>query len=382
MARVQGTPDCESVHVEIDSNDDNHASTSAACPRQHTGRRNSVTKTINLDSVVNLLSRSLFNPTFMTLILAGMLAARVPRKNPIFLAFVAYYSLLLLIPHLYKLNNTIAYGPARRFDAEQEVVVIAGGASGIGNSIAHQCIDRGLKVAILDIQKVPPNFTPQCGKDVRVYVCDATDLERLQQVANEISRDLGPPTILINSIATAINPHPLLQSTPQAIRKTIDANLITYFNTLKVFLPNLVSNPHGGHIITMSSVIGWLTAAGLTDYSATKAGMTAVHKALLAELRVSGALDKVKMVLIEMGQVATPLFGALDTPSQFFAPILAPEAVAEKIVQKIESGRGGLLRVPFYAQFVGIYAILPGAVQRLARWLSGIDLAVERSQRD
>lgn len=131
----------------------------------------------------------------------------------------------------------------------------------------------------------------------------------------------------------------------------------------------------------MSSVIGWLTAAGLTDYSATKAGMTAAHKALLAELHSSGAIEKIKMVLVEMGQVATPLFEALETPNQFFAPIMEPEYIAEKIVQRIESGRGGLIRVPFYAQFVGLYSVLPGSVQRLARVLSGIDLAVERSRK-
>lgn len=109
--------------------------------------------------------------------------------------------------------------------------------------------------------------------------------------------------------------------------------------------------------------------------------MTAAHKALLAELHSSGAIEKIKMVLVEMGQVATPLFEALETPNQFFAPIMEPEYIAEKIVQRIESGRGGLIRVPFYAQFVGLYSVLPGSVQRLARVLSGIDLAVERSRK-
>ncbi|KAI5293539.1 hypothetical protein KEM52_005445 [Ascosphaera acerosa] len=334
---------------------------------------------VSIDTIVDALRRTVGNAALMSCLPACLWMCGVPTSSAAFVLALGYAGLLVVLPLLLRLNNSIAYGPPRVFRPAQEVVVVAGGASGIGRAIAQQCVSKGVRVAVLDIREAE-HLSARAAERARSYRCDATDLQQLQAVSEQIRRELGHPTVLINSIATAINPHPLLESDPAAIRRTIDANLMTYFNCLKTFLPLLVASRSGGHVVTLSSVIGWLTAAGLTDYSATKAGMTAAHRALQAELHASGAGGAVKALLVEMGQVATPLFAALDTPNAFFAPVVPPAAVAEQVMRVVEAGRGGVLRVPFYANFVGLYAILPGSVQRLARWLSGIDLAVARSR--
>jgi short-subunit dehydrogenase len=148
---------------------------------------------------------------------------------------------------------------------------------------------------------------------------------------------------------------------------------------LQVFLPGILTSPAGGTIVTLSSVLGHLTAAGLADYTATKAAMSAVHRTLDAELRLSGAQDKVKLLLAETGQVGTQLVERIKTPNRFLAPVLEPVQVAREIVSIVDSGNGGLLRLPAYASLVSWYAVLPASIQRLARYMSGIDTAMWRA---
>ncbi|KAI2994273.1 hypothetical protein CBS147346_10590 [Aspergillus niger] len=141
----------------------------------------------------------------------------------------------------------------------------------------------------------------------------------------------------------------------------------------------MLAAPDGGTIVTVSSVLGQLCAAGLADYSASKAGLSALHRSLEAELRQSGDEAKVKMVLVEPGQISTPLFESVQTPNRFFAPVLEPVQVAQAIVSAVDSGRGGVIRLPAFAMLVNWYAVLPASVQRLARYLSGIDGAVAQA---
>lgn len=190
------------------------------------------------------------------------------------------------------------------------------------------------------------------------------------------SSKLGPPTVLVNCAATRINGQPLLSLSADAFQKTIQTNLLAVFHTCQVFLPRMLASPTGGTVVNVSSVLGQLCAAGLADYSVSKAGLSALHRTLEAEMRRSGDDEKVKLVLVETGQLATPLFESVKNPSNFFAPVLEPVHVAQEIVSAIDEGQAGVIRMPTYASLVNWYAVLPAGLQRIARVFSGIDHAI------
>lgn len=141
----------------------------------------------------------------------------------------------------------------------------------------------------------------------------------------------------------------------------------------------MLSSPTGGTVVTVSSVLSYLTAAGLSDYTATKAAITAAHKTLEAELRLSGASENIKMLLVETGQIATRLFERVETPNNFLAPVLEPVQVAKEIVLAVDRGKGGVIRMPAFASLASWYTVLPGSIQRIARYLSGIDRAIQEA---
>ena len=133
--------------------------------------------------------------------------------------------------------------------------------------------------------------------------------------------------------------------------------------------------------MTVSSVLAHLAPAHLSDYTAAKAGVSALHTSLSNEIRQQGASDQVKTILVETGQIDTQLFSGVETPSNFFGPILDTREVAKEIVRLIDAGQSGLVRMPAYARFIDLYHILPAGLQRVARWASGVDAAMSKAAR-
>lgn len=100
---------------------------------------------------------------------------------------IGYASLLTALFFLNILNRQIAYTKPRRVDLSEEVIVITGGASGLGLLIAEVYGMRGATVAILDIKELESGE----ARGVTAYKCDVSDKEQLARVAIEIERDVG-----------------------------------------------------------------------------------------------------------------------------------------------------------------------------------------------
>lgn len=184
---------------------------------------------------------------------------------------------------------------------------------------------------------------------------------------------LGPPSVLINNAAIVVGKR-LLDMDVSEIERSISINLLAHFYTLKTFLPYLAASEFGGTVVTMSSVMGHVGAAQLSDYAAAKAGVTALHKSLTAELKTSH--PAIRTVLVTAGQLSTPLFYGLQTPSTFLAPVVEPVDVAKQIIAAIDDGRSTAIGMPLYARWIDLYNILPWGLQALVRRFSGLDVAM------
>jgi short-subunit dehydrogenase len=183
---------------------------------------------------------------------------------------------------------------------------------------------------------------------------------------------LGTPTILINN-AGIVNGKRLLDLALDEIDNNFRVNLLSHFYTLKTFLPGMIRAGRGT-VVTMSSVLGQIGAAQLSDYAASKAGLTAMHKSLVAELR---STPEIKTVLVTPGQLSTPLFNGVQTPSSFFSPILEPVDVAKEVIAAIDAGSSAALAMPLYARWVDWMNVVPVGVETILRRVSGVDRAMK-----
>lgn len=176
--------------------------------------------------------------------------------------------------------------------------------------------------------------------------------------------------MLINNAAVVIGKS-LLDLSLDEIDSSLSTNLLGPFYCLKVFLPAIIRGGRGGTIVNVSSVIGHLGAAQLSDYAASKAGLTALHRSLTAELRESH--PDIRTVLVTPGQLSTPLFYGVQTPNSFLAPVVEPVDVTKEIVAAIDGGSGATVGMPLYARWVDWYNVLPVGVQVVARKIAGVD---------
>jgi NAD(P)-dependent dehydrogenase (short-subunit alcohol dehydrogenase family) len=184
---------------------------------------------------------------------------------------------------------------------------------------------------------------------------------------------LGTPTVLINNAAIVLGTS-LLDTPIEQIERSLTTNLLAHFYTIKTFLPALLRSGRGGTIVTLSSVIGTTGAAQLSDYAAAKAGVTALHRSLTAELKYSH--PDIRMVLVTPGQLSTPLFYGVKTPNAFLAPVVEPVDVAKEIIAAIDGGLSTSIAMPLYARWIDWFNVLPVGLQTIARRWAGVDSAM------
>ncbi|KAM0718449.1 hypothetical protein Q7P37_005519 [Cladosporium fusiforme] len=297
---------------------------------------------ITIDLLVTVLTNTLFHPFIAWLLPLCMRSLSYPYTHPHF-QYTLYYAVVIsLLALLHKLDKRLAWGAPRRLDWDEEVVVITGGASGLGKLLAETYGMRGVSVAVLDV-RVPEEQEEEVLENVHFYKCDVSKLEDVQKAKASIEKDLGRATILINNAGT-VSGRPLLSLTPSQISLTLQTNLHSHFHTLQTFLPTLLTSPSGGTIVTISSVLGRLGAAHLSDYSAAKAGLIALHASLRAELASANAptgAENIRTVLVTPGQLGTRLFEGVQSPSSFLGPVVDAPELARAIVQIVDAGESG-----------------------------------------
>ena len=177
-----------------------------------------------------------------------------------------------------------------------------------------------------------------------------------------------------------MNGKSLLSLTPAEIQRNFSVNLLSHFHILQAFLPAILDRAEGGTIVTVSSVLGHLGASHLSDYTAAKAGLMAMHTSLRAELfslatSTPGA-KQIRTILVKPGQLSTPLFAGVKTPNSFLGPVVETVLLARKIVEMIDKGRSGVIAEPLYARQIEWLGVLPYGLQSVARWMSGVDKAM------
>ncbi|KAH8808497.1 hypothetical protein F5884DRAFT_792437 [Xylogone sp. PMI_703] len=257
-------------------------------------------------------------------------------------ALKAFFALGVLSTASQKFSDLVVNnwkGPAK-FNKNEEVVLITGGASGIGAAVTEELAKHQVKVIILDRNPPAGSLPP----NVSFYRADVTSRAELAETAAQIRKEHGDPTVLINNAGVGSGGS-ILDKSENAIRKIFDVNTISHWWTVKEFLPAMIKKNHG-HVITMASAAAYISVAQMVDYSCTKASALAFHEGLSSELKYIYKADQVKTTVITPMWIKTPLIADLANNPKFKAPIIDVKPVAEEITEHIFSGKSGHLVMP------------------------------------
>jgi len=185
-----------------------------------------------------------------------------------------------------------------------KIVAITGAAGGIGQELCRHFGGEGASIAALDRSEGVIAFAEQLrGEGVRVEsaVVDIGDAEAVASAFAKLTSALGPVDILINNAGVSHNPS-LERTTPDGFRDDVNINLNGAYNCAYAVLPAMKAR-RGGVIVNIGSVNG-LSALGDPAYSAGKAGMISLTKALALEF----GRYNIRANIVLPGTVRTPIW--------------------------------------------------------------------------
>jgi NAD(P)-dependent dehydrogenase (short-subunit alcohol dehydrogenase family) len=219
---------------------------------------------------------------------------------------------------------------ARYPSLEGRVVLVTGGATGIGESIVAHFARQGSRVAFLDIQDEPAHLLAASlaaeGCPAPLYIhCDLTDLSALKSAVDQVFSTQGAIDVLVNNAANDQR-HTIEEVTPEFWDRSIAINLRPQFFAIQSVLPAMRAAGRGS-IVNMSSISWIIPATGLPVYTAAKAaivGLTRTFAHLLGaqNIRVNAVLP---------GAIATERQKQLWYTPEGLAEILRNQALKRQI---------------------------------------------------
>jgi hypothetical protein len=164
-----------------------------ASPYSRPPQRDSWFAPVSIDMVAKVFMTTFFHPFVAWIIPLCFRAQNMFWDAPPMLVSIGWASFITVIWIFSVINDRLAFGLPREVDLSEEVIVITGGASGLGLLIAEVYGMRGATVAVLDTREMENGE----ARGVTFYQCDVSDKAQLARVATEIERDVrNPPKLL------------------------------------------------------------------------------------------------------------------------------------------------------------------------------------------
>ena len=166
---------------------------------------------------------------------------------------------------------------------KDRTVLVSGGASGIGEAIVRAFVAQGAKVGFLDIaDAAAAKLKAELGPSVHYEHCDVTDIAALRSAIEGVRNALGPITVLVNSAAHDQR-HTIDEVTPEFFDNRIAVNLKHQFFAAQAIYPDMKA-ANNGSIVNLGSSAWMNSTPNLPIYSASKAGVLGLTRALARDL--------------------------------------------------------------------------------------------------
>ena len=251
-------------------------------------------------------------------------------------------------------------------------VWITGASSGIGEAVAVEWSRRGARLVLSarDAQELE-RVRSRCANPEKHVIkpLDVIDTNAVNRVAAEVLSEVGPVDVLV--LSAGVSQRSLVAETDLSIdRRIMDINYFGTIAVVKAVLPSMIARK-SGHIVPISSVIGYVGVPLRSAYSASKHALHGFFNTLRAE----NAKHGVKVTIVCPGYIRTKVsenalrgdgtaHGQLD---ETHAKAMLPEDAAPVIVRGVEAGKREVHVGGKEIHAIRLQRFLPWLVARMLR---------------
>ncbi len=249
---------------------------------------------------------------------------------------------------------------------KNSIVLITGGASGIGRIMGRMALEKGAAAVIIwDINPQNIEITvDELNRKGRVkgYMVDVSDNDAITEVYEQVKKDFGNVDILINNAGIVTNNKTFDKQSAEQITRMININTIAPMLVARAILPDMLRR-NCGHLVNVTSAAGTLSNPYMSVYTASKWGALGWSDSVRIELQKMKG--NVRVTSVAPYYINTGMFDGIK--SKVF-PILEPEWAAGQIIKAIEKNKI-FAGIPFGFHFIRfMQAILPF---RIFDWIFG-----------
>lgn len=225
-------------------------------------------------------------------------------------------------------TDGVTNGTTKRI--EGQVVIVTGGARGIGEAVTRALVGAGAQVLVADVLDEEGHaLVAELGDATRFVHLDVVDPTQWAEAVATAEHLLGPVTGLVNN--AGIVTWGALASMPLADwERTLQINLTGVFLGMQAVIPAL-RREGGGSIVNISSTAGLMGYSSIPAYVASKWGVRGLTKAAAVEL----GPDHIRVNSVHPGPIRTPMTAGLDanmTANQPIPRMGEPDEVAALVL--------------------------------------------------
>jgi NAD(P)-dependent dehydrogenase (short-subunit alcohol dehydrogenase family) len=193
---------------------------------------------------------------------------------------------------------------------DNAVAVVTGGASGIGQATAVYLLEKGWRVAILDLDTpalAAARSTYAGNANVYVAPLDVTQETQVNAAIDGVEQTFGPIDGVVNCAGIAADHH-VLETPAELFRKVLAVNVVGTFMVGKAVASHMLERQHGS-IVNIASISGLRGSKGRSAYGASKGAVVTLTQVMANDLAEFG----IRVNAIAPGPIETPMVKALHT---------------------------------------------------------------------